>query len=163
MRRFYDGERITADVNRALEAALAKHGLQVWDLLGVTTVLEVIASPMKSHVAQIAGHDLGVKGVDTFIASTLARRVALLQNPNSVIVNPMMEAIAVALQRARSPLSEKRLKLVAYRLFLKDLGTTVKLAERDNSALSSAFSSACSYLSEGLVISRNDKGLWQLS
>lgn len=163
MRRFYDGDQILEDVNLALEEALSKHGLQIWDLLGITTVLEAIALPMKLQVQRIAGHDLGVKGVETYFASRISRRVALLQSPVSVIVNPMMEGIAVALQRAKEPLSERRLRLAAYRLVLKEPKVTIKTADQQNSSLSSAFSSARDYLAEGRVISRTEQGLWRLN
>jgi hypothetical protein len=163
MRRFYDGDQILEDVNRALAEALSKHGLQVWDLLGITTVLEAIASPMKFQIQRIAGHDLGMKGVETYIASTIPRRVALLQSPDSVTVNPMMEAIAVALQRNKVPLEEEALRLAAYRVFLSKPRATIRSAENENSSLSPAFSSARDYLAEGRVICRTEQGLWRLN
>ena len=49
MQRHYDGDKLLEDVNRALEEALGKHGVEIYSLLGVTTVLEAIASPLKLH------------------------------------------------------------------------------------------------------------------
>lgn len=163
MRRFYDGDQLLEDINRALEETLAKHGLQVWDLLGVTTILEAIGSPMKFQVQQIAGRDLGIKGVEAYIESTIPRRVALLQSPDSVVVNPMMESIAVALKRSKAPLEEDALRLAAYRVFLKEPRATIKSAEKENSSLSPAFSSARDYLTEGHIISRTEAGSWRLN
>lgn len=163
MKRFYDGDQILEDVQRALQKALSKHGLQVWDLLGVTTVLEAIASPMKFQIQRIAGHDLGMKGIETYIASTIPRRIALLQSPDSVVVNPVMESIAVALQRAKTPLDDDALRLAAYRVFLSKPRATRASAERENSSLSPAYSSAREYLAEGRVISRDEAGRWRLN
>jgi len=163
MKRHYDGDQILADVNRALEAALGKHGVQIYSLLGVTTVLEAIASPLKFQVQKIAGHDLGMLGCETYYASTVARRVALLQSPHSETVNPMMESIVVALRRAKAPLEEDALRLAAYRVFLSKPRATVRSAEKENSSLSPAFSSARDYLTEGQIISKTDAGAWQLN
>ena len=47
MKRYYDGDRLVEDVSRALQEALGKHGVELYSLLGVTTALEAIASPLK--------------------------------------------------------------------------------------------------------------------
>lgn len=163
MERHYDGDKLLEDVNRALEKALSEHGVQIYSLLGVTTVLEAIASPLKYQVQKIAGHDLGMLGCETYYASTIPRRIALLQSPHSETVNPMMESIAVGLQRAKSPLYDDALRLTAYRVFLSKPRATIRSAERENSSLSSAFSSARDYLTKGHVISRAEAGTWQLN
>ncbi len=163
MERYYDGDKLLEDVSRALEEALGKHGVQVYSLLGVTTVLEAIASPLKFQVQKIAGHDLGVLGCKTYYASTIPRRVALLQSPHSETVNPMMESIVAALTHAKAPLEEMDLRLAAYRVFLSKPRATIRSAEKENSSLSPAFSSARDYLAEGRVISRTETGTWRLN
>lgn len=163
MKRYYDGDQILADVSRALEEALSRHGLEVYSLLGVTTVLEAISSPLKLHNLQgKAGHEMGRLGQQAYYASTLARRIALLQSPHSLTVNPMMESIVVALQRAKTSLDEPTLRRNAYRVFLGKPRVTVPAAEKENSSLSPAFSSARDYLTEGKIISQTDTGLWRL-
>lgn len=163
MERYYDGDKLLEDVSRALEEALGKHGVQIYSLLGVTTVLEAIASPLKFQVQKIAGHELGMRGCETYYASTIPRRVALLQSPHSETVNPMMESIVVALTRAKAPLDEAALRLAAYRVFLSKQRATIRSAEKENSSLSPAFSSARDYLAEGRVISRTEQGLLRLN
>ena len=163
MKRYYDGDEILTDVSRALEEALSRHGLEVYSLLGVTTVLEAISSPLKLHNLQgKAGHDMGRLGQQAYYASTLPRRVALLQSPHSQTVNPLMESIFVALQRAKLPLDQTTLRRGAYRVFLGKPRATVAAAEKENSSLSSAFSSALDYLTQGKIISQTDTGLWRL-
>jgi hypothetical protein len=162
MEKFYNGDQILADVSRALEGALARHGVDVYSLLGVTTVLEAISSPLKFQVQKIAGHELGRLGCAAYYASTLPRRVALLQSPHSQTVNPMMESIFVALQRAKAPLDETTLRRNAYRVFLGKPRATIASAEKESGSLSPAFSSARDYLTQGKIISQTEPGLWQL-
>lgn len=163
MERHYDGEKLLQDVSRALDEAFGRHGLQKWDLLAVTTVLEAVSSPIKLQIQRIAGHELGVKGVDAYIASTIARRVALLQSPHSLVVNPVMESIVVALTRAKTPMEEEALRLAAYGVFLSKPRATIRSAQKENSSLSPAFSSVRDYLAEGRIISKTEQGLWRLN
>lgn len=164
MERHYDGDRILEDVSRAMGEALGKHGVEVHSLLGVTTVLEAISSPLKLHRLQgIAGAEMGRLGQEAYDASTIPRRIALLQSLHSQTVNRMMESIAVALQRAKTPPDEDALRLGAYRVFLSKPRATRASAERENSALSPAFSSAREYLAEGRVISQDEAGCWRLN
>lgn len=164
MERHYHGDRLLEDVSRALEEAMGRHGVQVYSLLGVTTVLEAISSPLKFQRLQgIAGAEMGRLGQEAYDASTLPRRIALLQSPHSQTVNPMMESIAVALQRAKTPLEDAALRLAAYRVFLSTPRATRASAERENSALSPAYSSAREYLAEGSVISQEEAGRWRLN
>lgn len=163
MKRYFDGDQILADVSRALEDTLARHGVELYSLLGVTTVLEAISSPLKLHSLQgRVGHKMGRLGQQAYYASTLPRRIALLQSPHSQTVNPMMESIAVALQRAKAPLDEATLRRDAYRVFLGKPRATIAAAEKEISSLSPAFSSARDYLTEGKIISQTDTGLWRL-
>ena len=163
MQRHYDGDQILADVMCALKEALGKHGVETYSLLGVTTVLEAIASPFKLQAQKIAGHEMGELGCKTYFASTIPRRVALLQSPHSETVNPMMESIVVALQRAKAPMDIDGLRLAAYRIFLSKPRATLQSAEQENTSLSAAFPSACNYLTEGRVISRTEAGAWRLN
>ena len=163
MERYYDGDKLLEDVSSALKEALDKHGVQIYSLLGVTTVLEAIASPLKFQVQKIAGHELGNLGCETYYASTIARRVALLQSPHSDTVNPMMESVVVTLTRAKAPLEEGALRLATYRVFLSKPRATIRSAEKENTSLSPAFSSARDYLAEGRVISRTEQGMWRLN
>lgn len=163
MKSYYDGDQILADVSRALEEALSRHGVELHSLLGVTTVLEAISSPLKLHNLQgKAGHKMGQLGQQAYYASSLPRRIALLQRPHSQTVDPMMESIAVALQRAKTPLDETTLRRNAYRVFLGKPRATITAAEKESGSLSPAFASARDYLTEGKIISRTDTGLWRL-
>jgi len=163
MQRHYDGRKLLADVTRTLEETLARHGVQPFSLLGVTTVLEAIASPLKAQVAGICGREMGRLGVETYLASTIARRVALLQSPHSDTVNPMMESIVVALGRAKTPLSTDALRLAAYRVLMNRPRVSLRGAERENASLSAAFASARGYLTEGRIVSLTGSGLWRLN
>jgi hypothetical protein len=163
MKRYYHGEKIAEDVSRALEEALDRHGVHPYSLLGLTTIMEVIASPLKAQISGIAGRDMGMHGVETYMSSTIARRIALLQSPHSQTVNQMMESISVALQKAKSPLKEPGLRLRSYRIFLKEPRISMAAAERENSSLSPAFSSARDYLVEGRIMSQTENGAWRLN
>jgi hypothetical protein len=164
MERHYDGDKLLEDVSRALNEALGKYGVPIYSLLGVTTVMEAIASPLKlQNMKGKAGQEMGRLGQLAYYASTIPRRVALLQSPHSETVNPMMESIVVALTRAKAPLEEAALRLAAYRVFLSKPRATIRSAEKENSSLSPAFSSARDYLAEGHVISRTELGLWRLT
>jgi len=161
MKRYFDGDQILADVSCALQDTLLRHGVELYSLLGITTVLEAISSPLKLHNLQgKAGQKMG--RLQAYCASTLPRRIALLQSPHSRTVNPMMESIAVALQRAKTPLDEATLRCNAYRVFLGKPRATIAAAEKENSLLSPAFSSARDYLTEGKIISQTGTGLWRL-
>jgi hypothetical protein len=163
MRRYYDGDKLVVDVSRAIEDALARHDLEPYSLLGVTAVLEAIASPLKLHHLQgIAGREMGRLGQQAYDASHAARRVALLQSPHSQIVNPMMESIVVALQRAKAPLDQEALRLASYSITLGKPRVSIKSAEKQDSSLSPAFSSALEHLAEGNLIFRTETGAWQL-
>ncbi len=162
MKRYYNGDQILADVSRALEESFSHHGLEVYSLLGVTTVLEAISSSLKLQIQKIAGHDFGELGLAAYYASTVPRRVALLQSPHSQTVNSMMESIVVVLQRAKSPLDETTLRRNAYRVFLGKPRATIASAEKENSSLCPTFSSARDYLTQGKIISQTGPGLWRL-
>lgn len=164
MERYYDGDRLLDDVLNALGEALGKHGVELYSLLGVTTVMEAIASPLKFHHLQgIAGREMGKLGQLAYDASNVPRRIALLQSPHSVTVNPLMECITVALTRAKVPLDAEALRLASYRIFLGNPRATLNSAEKQNSSLSPAFSSALEYLTEGDIISRTEAGAWRLN
>lgn len=163
MEKYYDGDKILQDVSRALQEALARHGLDVYSLLAVTTVLEAMSSPLKFHNLQgKAGRQMGLLGQQAYYASTVPRQVALLQSPHSQTVNPMMESIVVALQHGKEPMDETALKRGAYRVFLGKPRATIASAEKENNSLYPAFQSARDYLVQGKLISRTDTGLWRL-
>ncbi|MCV2891423.1 hypothetical protein [Ruegeria aquimaris] len=164
MKRYYDGDRILEDVSQALEEALRKHSVELYSLLGVTTVLEIIASPMKMHISGIAGHEMGMRGVEAYFASTIPRRVALLQSPHSETVNPMMESISVALSRAKEPVADADLFPAAMRVFLKKPRLSAKTIEDEHASYFPAFVSAREYLTEGKIISQTEAGdAWRLN
>lgn len=163
MKRYFDGDQILAGVSRALEDTLSRHGVELYSLLGLTTVLEAISSPLKFHNLQgKAGQKMGQLGQQAYYASTLPRRIALLQGPHSQTVKQLMESIFVALERAEAPLDETTLRRNAYRVFLGKPRATIAAAEKENSSLSPAFSSARGYLTEGKIISQTGTGLWRL-
>jgi hypothetical protein len=163
MKRYFDGDQILADVSRALEDTLSRHGVELYSLLGVTTILEAISSPLKFHNLQgKAGQKMGQLGQQAYSASTLPRRIALLQSPHDQSVNQMMESIVVALQRAGTPLDEATLRRNAYRVFLGKPRATIAAVEKESSSLSPAFSFARNYLTEGKIISQTGTGLWRL-
>lgn len=168
MKRYYDGAKLLEDVNRAVEATLSKHGLTAYSLLGVTTVLEVIASSLKLQRMQgIAGREMGRLGQEAYYHALLARKVALLQSPQSTTVNPMMECIAVALSGATGSIADSDLERATLRVFLKKprlLLPGLAKAQRENASLAPAFLSARSYLEKAHVISKTDDGTaWCLS
>jgi hypothetical protein len=81
MKRYFDGDQILAGVSRALEDTLSRHGVELYSLLGLTTVLEAISSPLKFHNLQgKAGQKMGQLGQQAYYASTLPRRIPLLQD-----------------------------------------------------------------------------------
>lgn len=167
MRRHYDGDKLLADVHAAIEGALSAHGLSLYSLLGVTTVLECIASPLKYQIGDSRfGRRTGVLGVDTYVASRLARAVALLQSPNSLVVNPMMECIAMALSGSKRALPTRELERDALRVFLDHPRLTlagVPKAHRENASLAPAFQSALSYLEEGeIAVPNEDRTSWRI-
>ncbi|WP_426036999.1 hypothetical protein [Cypionkella sp. TWP1-2-1b2] len=164
MGRYYDGDKILDDVTLALEEALGKHGVQIFSLLGVTTVMEAMSSPLKLQNLQgIAGHEMGRLGHEAYYASTIARRVALLQRPHSKTVSPLMESIVVALQLAKAPLDDDGLRRAAFSVFLSNLQATYKSTEIDNTSLGLAFATARDCLVEGHVISQTELDLWRLN
>lgn len=168
MERFYDGNKLLEDVSAALEAALSNHGLTAYSLLGVTTVLEAVASSLKLQCLQgIVGREMGRLGQKAYDQACLARKVALLQSPHSTTVNPMMEGIAVALSCATDPITDSALERATLRVLLKkprlSRAGLVK-AQRENPSLAPAFISARSYLEKAHIISKTDDGLaWRLS
>lgn len=168
MERFYDGKKLLEDVSEALEVALSKHDLTAHSLLGITTVLEVVSSGLKLQCLQgIVGREMGCFGQKAYDQARLARKVALLQNPNSTTVNPLMEGIAVALSHATDPIPDSNLECATLRVFLKRprLSTAgLVRAKRENSSLAPAFVSARSYLEKAHMISKTDDGMaWKLS
>lgn len=167
MKRYYDGTRILEDVNRALEAALSSHGLNAYSLLGVTTVLEVIASSLKLQGMEgIAGREMGRLGQQAYYQSLVARKVALLQSPHSSTVNTMMEGIAVALSGATGSIADSDLERATLRVFLKKPRLSqagLIRAHRENGSLAPAFLSARGYLENAHVISKSEDGTaWRL-
>ncbi len=166
MNRYFDGARILEDVRRALESALSKHGLTTHSLLGVTTALEAIATDLKLQCLQgIAGREMGRFGMEAYNRAVIARRVALLQSPQSSTVNPLMESIAMALEQHPGGIADSALELATLRVFLQKPRLSkdgVVKAHRENPSLSTAFISARAYLSVGEVISFTDNG-WRLN
>ena len=163
MERANDGDKRLEDVSRTRNVALGKRGAPDHSLLGVTTVLRAIASPLKVQVQGIAGHALGVKGRQTYDAATSPRRVALLQSPHRKTVNTMLERITVALTLARVPLEEAAQRLAAYRVFLSKPLAMIRAVEKHNNSRSLAFTSARSDLAGVHVIRRIEQGLWRLT
>jgi hypothetical protein len=167
MRRFYDDQSLLSDVGDAIERALAAHGLSPFALLGVTTVIEAIASPLKYQIAQGAlRSEMGRLGVLTYAASRLPRAVGLIQNPNSQVVSPLMEAITAALIDSKVPLQDSLLERNALRLHLQRPRLSVvgvRKVHNEDASLAPALLSACRYLEEGDIIQRTDDGrAWRL-
>lgn len=155
MQRFYDYQAIWSDVSEAVSASLRSHGLEAYHPIAVCAVLEAIASPLK---AQISGPALmqkvGYLGVETYLASLIARRVEVLKSPHSLIVNPMMDAIALALLK-KGELPKERMFREALKVYLGLSGkpkNEIDSALQDHAHLEYAFSSALEYLQQGDVI-----------
>ncbi len=167
MQRFHDGERIVADLHDGITRVLQAHGISdTYDILAVAAVLQAIGSELKFQIGanpNPLAPKLGGTGWEALMASRLPMQVALLQSPHSLIVNPMMEAVAAALRDRGKPTSEAVL-----------LRRSVAIQrERENRqggevsggpTLASAFRSALAYLAEGGVIRRaGPGGPWELS
>ena len=129
MQRHYDFDAIHRDVARALETALARHGIdRLYAPLAVAAVLEAVASPLKlQQTATPLTAQMGRAGTEAYLASRLPRAVELLKSPHSRIVNPMMDAIADSVER--DPAHGDRVGEVPHQLpsvgELKDAGGSV--------------------------------------
>jgi len=158
MKRHYNAEAIREDLNTAIEAALERHGLNIYSLLGVCCVVETMASPFKLQRLQgIIGRRMGLLGQEAYEASRLAQAVALLQAPDSKVVNPLMECIGFALLNAKKALSDEELERDTLRIYLRRPRLTlagVPKARTLDASFVPAFDSAKSYLLEGGIIRR---------
>lgn len=167
MRRFYDEQKIIDDVNQALQQALSPHGLNTYSLLGLCAVMEVIGSPFKLQLTQgKIGRPMGLLGLRAYYASRLARAVAALQSPHSIVVNQLMECMALALAKTTKPLPEQDLERDTLRIFLNKPRLTLAgmpKARKHDSSFEPAFQSARGYLLDGEVIEQeSETGHWQL-
>ena len=99
MERRDDFDAVCADVGNAISEALARHNLDPFDALALCAVVEAMASPFKLH--HLRGtrltREVGRFGQKAYNASCLARSIEEIKSPDSLVVNPMMDAIAGAL------------------------------------------------------------------
>ncbi len=168
MQKFEKYAEMAADVTRAINAAVSPYGLHTYSPLAIYAVLEAIASPLKSLATNgLLAWDVCEKGLPTYYASRLAVAVERIKSPSSLIVNPMMEAIVVALAAHEKPVPVHLLFRNTLRVFLARPRLTcagIPAALRANSSLDPAFESARGYLSRDHVIALTDDGnAWQLS
>lgn len=169
MEKYFDERGLLNDVDRALVQALAKHGLEPYHPLAVSTVLEVIASPLKFQIqATPLSRRVGKLGVETYLASRLLRAVELLKSPHSLIVNPMMDAAIVALVRRRGPIPKDEMLRDALRVHLNrprlSESAIPKVAGNSLAMYQAALGSALSYLVEGgIACEAGDGQQWCLA
>lgn len=168
MQKFEKYAEMVADVTRAINAAVTPYGLHTYSPLAVYAVLDAIASPLKALAPNgPLAWDVCDKGLQTYDASRLAAAVERLKSPSSVIVNPMMDAIVVALARHENPMPVHLLFRNTLRAFLARPRLTfagIPAALRANTSLDPAFASARDYLARGHVIALSDDGkTWRLS
>lgn len=169
MQRYYDGPKLISDLQRAVEQVLTEHGLgSTYGLLPVCAMLEVMASPLKHLIAvSPLTRRMGELGVEIYYRSHLPMRVALAQSPHSMVVNPMMEAMAAAVARHTAPLPDELLLRDTLRVFLDRPRLTVKGVPKALTAdpsLLPAFGSAKQYLQEAEIIQPTPDGRsWALA
>lgn len=168
MQQFEKYAEMVEDVTRAINAAVTPYGLHTYSPLAVYAVLDAIASPLKSLAPKgPLAWDVCEKGWQTYHASRLAAAVERLKSPSSLIVNPVMDAIVVALAHYGKPMPVDLLFRNTLRVFLARPRLTfagVPAALRANSSLDPAFRSARGYLVRGHVIALNEAGTaWSLS
>lgn len=182
MERRDDFEAVCADVGNAINEALARHNLDPFDALAVCAVVEAMASPFKLH--RLRGtrltREVGRFGQTAYNASLLARSIEEIKSPHSLVVNPMMDAIAGALAK-RGSIVDAELPRETVE-FLKDLpayadwqateeaedlvrrisGPPFQTA-RQHLAEGGAFASALRYLEEAEIVSFSEEdGSWRL-
>ncbi len=96
MKRRDDFEAVCTDVGNAISEALARHNLDPFDAIAVCAVVGAMASPFKLH--HLRGtrltREVGRFGQMAYNASCLARSVEEIKSSDSLVVNPMMDAIA---------------------------------------------------------------------
>ena len=167
MQQFYDFDAVLEDVSAAVSDVMRRHGLEVYGPLAVCAVLEAISSPLKFQ--KLKGSPLmkkvGLKGMEAYLASFTARRVEVLKSPASLIVNAMMDAIALALLKKGS-VPKDRLFREAVKVHLDLSGhpkNEIDEAFEKHASLLSATVSAVGYLQEGHVVQSSDNGThWEL-
>jgi hypothetical protein len=166
MKRFYDYDTIVRDVTEALRVALEPHQLDIWHPLALCAVIEAAASPLKAQVAgPLLMRKVGRDGVDVYLASRLAQRVEVLKSPSSEVVNPMMDAIVLALLK-KGAIPQERLFREALKVYLGLSGrpkAEIDASLGANANLGHTLNSALNYLQEGGVVERSADGTqWQL-
>jgi len=168
VRRYYDYEALLTDLQASIESTLEKHDLQGFHPLVVCALLEIVASPLKFHKWQGTPltRPVGEAGLETYLRSRLACEVEQLKSPHSVIVNPLMDAVAAAIKK-RSSLPPDELLRDVLRVYLgkprlTHAGVPTELAK--DSSIEPAIQSALAYLQEGQVIGKADDGnAWELA
>ena len=169
MYKFELFEEMSEEIARAVNLAVSKYGFGHHnEPLVVYALMDFMGSPLKSLLSKgPLARDVGMKGFDAFMASRIAAAVEVLKSPSSLIVNPMMDAIAAAVARHDGPTPDNLLFRNTLRVFLQRPRLSlagVPAALRKNGSLQSAFGSACGYLQQGGVIARiSDGTAWELS
>lgn len=169
MQSFYDHDKIVTDVRQAVLGALEANGVaDAYNALAVGALLEAFASEIKYQtIGSPLTHDVGILGLRAYEQSRLAMRVAVAQSPQSLIVNPLMEAVAAALARSRKPMGEATLRRKAVAIHLrrpKLSAADLRLACIEDASLEPALGSALHHLHEAGIIRRNpDKGTWEIA
>ncbi len=169
MKIYSDVESINSDVEKAINAALARHELNdAFSAIAVCAVLKAISSPLKKIISDgRLSSIIGMAGTDLFIGSALLQAVERIRNPDSLIVSPVMDCVVIALSKAAAPLKDGALMKQTLKAYLEK----TKLSKDDinthiasKSSYRSAFHSATGYLSEAKIIEKTaDSGWWQLA
>lgn len=169
MYKFEAYQQMSDDIAQAIGVAVSRHGFgHQFHPLVVYAVLNTVGSPLKSLIAQgPLARSVGMKGIETFYASRIAAAVEVLKSPSSLIVNPMMDAIAFAILKnsgltANNLLLRNTLRVLLNRPRLSNAGLPAAL--RKDSSLEPAFHSALGYLEQGSVIARAaDGAAWTIA
>lgn len=168
MQRYFDIDAMRSEVTASLEEIFTRHGLEnSWQPLAVSLTIDALGSPLKYQLqATPLSVEVGRIGGKLYAAARLVLAVEAAKSPHSQTVNPMMDAIALAVSKSRTPLSDDLLFRNAMRVFFGRPRLSSKAAasgEGQIGPMSSAFKSALVYLETARVVERSPNGLWQLS
>jgi hypothetical protein len=168
MQRFYDFETILREVSSALEEIAQRNNLELHHPVTLCAILEAIASPLKAQ--KLHGSPLmqkvGLRAIEAYLASLAARKVELLKSPHSLRVNPMMDAVVMALLK-KGTVPKDRLFREALKVHLPLSGRAkgeIDAAVEKHEYLEASLASALAYLQEGEVVRPSEDGTgWELT
>ncbi len=166
MKRYYDFEAISEGLKAAIQAELCRHGIHnLFHPLAVCGLLEAAGSPLKMMLTGSAlSAEIGEAGLKLLELTRILARVETIKNPQSLVVNPMMEAIVTALHLSDpQSVTDTDLFRLSILQFERDGGRRGGEAASANHSLMPAFQSALGYLVEAGIIEKDESALvWQI-